>query len=137
MAKKDPIRTCTDEYLLRQILADARPGEMERIALRSALEEVCRLRPITHTRAKLSRHQRDAVEERFRALGLDEGLKEKLMELRGPAAVAALDPLAGIPTAFIMPLKPPGKCEGQSFEPQATWKHVDARPSHHSLRGVR
>jgi len=88
---------------------------------------------MTHTRAKLSRKQRDMFEGRFKSLGLDEGLKEKLIALKGTEAAAIIDPLVGLPVQFVKPEVPPGKVEPH-FEPYARWQSPARLVTHNSLR---
>jgi hypothetical protein len=109
MAKANPIRQATDEFLLQELAVHKNVTEVELVSIRHMLNEVRRLRPMTRTRAKLSAKQRAAVESRFKALGLDEGLKDRLLKLKGPKAVAALEPLAGTPERFLHPAKPPAR----------------------------
>jgi len=88
---------------------------------------------MTHTRAKLSTKQRAAVEARFKALELDEGLKERLVELKGTSAASMLDPLIGVSAQFLHPTTPPGKVE-MNLTPYARWCKHEKVVLHNALR---
>jgi len=109
MAKKDPIKSATDEYLIRGLLKCEEVDDQERVALHTMLDEVMRLRPITRTRARLGAKSRKQVERRFKDLGLDRDLQAVLAKEQTLEQRVATTPYAEMPPHLVHPVKPPGQ----------------------------